>query len=358
MGIYENQDQMTPKERLTAIREGKQVDRLSLNAFIGEHAAWIQGLSVSEYHHSPEKMAKAQIDAYRKYGTDGISVGVGLTGIAEALGSRIGYPDDNTPYVAEHVLKDIKEVDKLKLTDNKKDGRLQIIIDTVKILLDEVGDEVPVTAGVIGAFSNAANTRGTESFLRDIMYDPENAHKLLRHVNKCTIEFVKEVSKLGVSISIGDPTASGSLISPKQFREFAYPYIKELSDAIKEHGAPAPQLHICGNSKKIWGQMADTGVGGLSLDDVIDLEEAKKEVGDRITLIGNVSPTRTMYLGTPSDVVENVKDNLRKAYDTKKGYVISLGCGLPIRTKPENVHAFVDAAKKYGRYPLKLENFI
>jgi uroporphyrinogen decarboxylase len=94
MGIYCKSDQMTPKERLTAIREGKQVDRLSLNAFIGEHAAWIQGLSVSEYHHSPEKMAKAQIDAYRKYGTDGISVGVGLTGIAEALGSRIGYPDD------------------------------------------------------------------------------------------------------------------------------------------------------------------------------------------------------------------------------------------------------------------------
>jgi uroporphyrinogen-III decarboxylase len=64
-----------------------------------------------------------------------------------------------------------------------------------------------------------------------------------------------------------------------------------------------------------------------------------------------------MYLGNPSDVEENVKDNLRKAYDSKKGYVISLGCALPIRTKPSNVHAFVKAAKKCGRYPLKLENF-
>ena len=132
MGSYEYEDQMTPKERLMAIKEGKQVDRLSLNAFIGEHAAWIQGLSIAEYHHSPEKMAKAQIEAYRTYHTDGISVGVGLTGIAEALGSKIGYPVDNTPYVAEHILKDIQDVDKLKVTDNKKDGRLQIILDTVK----------------------------------------------------------------------------------------------------------------------------------------------------------------------------------------------------------------------------------
>ncbi|HEX9063339.1 MAG TPA: uroporphyrinogen decarboxylase family protein, partial [Clostridia bacterium] len=182
-------------------------------------------------------------------------------------------------------------------------------------------------------------------------------HKLLQHVNNCTIEFIKEVSKLGVSIGIGDPTASGSLISPRQFREFAYPYLKELTDVITEYGAPAPQLHICGNTKKIWHLMADTGAGALSLDDVIDIEDAKKEVGDRIVLVGNVRPTMTMYLGTSEDVVENVKENLRKAYDSKKGYILSLGCGLPIKTKPENVHAFIDAARKYGRYPLNPENF-
>lgn len=60
------------------------------------------------------------------------------------------------------------------------------------------------------------------------------------------------------------------------FKKFTLPYLTEIVDAIKALGKDSPYLHICGNTKKIWTLMADTGAGALSLDDVIDLEEAKK----------------------------------------------------------------------------------
>ncbi|HBC91733.1 MAG TPA: uroporphyrinogen decarboxylase, partial [Pelotomaculum sp.] len=64
-----------------------------------------------------------------------------------------------------------------------------------------------------------------------------------------------------------------------------------------------------------------------------------------------------MYLGTPEDVVEDVKQGLRQAYDNPKGYIVQMGCGLPINTPPENIHALVGAVRKYGRYPLNPELF-
>jgi uroporphyrinogen decarboxylase len=58
-----------------------------------------------------------------------------------------------------------------------------------------------------------------------------------------------------------------------------------------------------------------------------------------------------MFLGTPALVEENVKECLRKAWDTPKGFVLAMGCGLPIPTPPDNIHALVGAARRYGRYP-------
>jgi uroporphyrinogen decarboxylase len=97
--------------------------------------------------------------------------------------------------------------------------------------------------------------------------------------------------------------------------------------------------------------MVETGAGSLSLDNVIDLEAAKRTVGNRVMISGNVRPSETMLFGTPATVEANVKECLRKAHDSPKGYILALGCALPIRTPPENIHALVRAAKKFGHYP-------
>jgi uroporphyrinogen decarboxylase len=64
-----------------------------------------------------------------------------------------------------------------------------------------------------------------------------------------------------------------------------------------------------------------------------------------------------MYLGKPEDVRANALECLAKGWDTPKGYVLGLGCGLPIDTPPENILALVDTARTYGRWPLDAARF-
>lgn len=350
-------DQMTPKERNKAFREGKPYDRIPCGLGIGDHASKLIGAKVAEIHLDRDKMVLAQLKAQEVYGTESVGVGPGLGGIAEALGSVQTYPDASTPYISEYAIKELSDLDKLSVVNPHKSKRLSLILEAAGILSEKLSDTLPVSVGVPGPFTTAGNVRGAEKFMRDLYYHPEFAHRLLRLSTDSIIAFVKATESLDVSVGIAEPTASGTLISSKQFKEFVYPYLKELVDAIKSVGKSAPNLHICGNTRRIWGDMADTGAGILSLDDVIDLEEAKHRVGDRVTLTGNVKPTAVMYLGTPEDVEENVKDCLRKAYDTPKGYILSLGCGLPYNTPPENILALFQAARKYGQYPLNPENF-
>jgi uroporphyrinogen decarboxylase len=347
---------MTSRERTVAALTGKPYDRIPVNLLISDHAARVIGVSVGDYNNSASLMAKGQIAAWRRYGADNVNTGPGLVGVAEAIGSRVAFPD-STPYLAANVVESESVLDTLKIPDPERDGRLPLFLEAASIVLKEIGDQVPLSMTCGGPFTTAAGMRGTEKFLRDLRKNPDFAHRLLRHATDSIVRFARAAHERGARIGLADPTSSGTMIGAGQFKEFALPYLKEVCSAIKSCSGSAPSLHICGNTTRIWSEMADTGASVLSLDDCVDLGEAKEQVGDRVALLGNVRPTATMYLGGPEQVRADVRDCLAKAWDAPKGYLLGLGCGLPIDTPPENIDALVAAARDYGRYPLHPSRF-
>lgn len=339
---------MTSRERSLAALSGKPYDRIPVYLLMSDHAARVIGVTVGEYQTSAELMARGQLESWRSYGMDLLNTGPGLTGIAEAIGSRLAFPD-NTAYVVDYAVQAERDLDRLKIPDPGCDGRLPLFLEATSLVLKEVGNQVPVSLTTAGPFTTAANIRGTEHFLRDLRRNPDFVHRLLRHATDSIIPFAREVVALGGRIGLAEPVASGTLISPRQFREFALPYLKELIATIAGLTGSAPSLHVCGNTAKIWQDMADSGAGILSLDDEVDLTGARAVVGDRVALVGNIRPTATMVMGTPDDVRANVRECLLKGVGNPKGYILGMGCALPINAPPENVHALMAAAREYGR---------
>jgi uroporphyrinogen decarboxylase len=252
-------------------------------------------------------------------------------------------------------VKNPADLDHLRIPDPHKDGRLPLFLEAASRVLDVVGDRVPLSLTTAGPFTTAASIRGTDQFLRDLRRDPQLVHRLLRFSLDSILPFAREAIRRGARIGLAEPVASGTLISAAQFRLFAKPYLTELiAELTRMAGAP-PSLHICGNSAKIWHDMADTGASVLSLDDEVDLGEARRTVGDRVALLGNICPTATMVMGTPETVRENVRRCLKGGIGTPKGYILGLGCALPINTPAKNIHALMDAAREYGRWPVDPE---
>ncbi len=349
-------DLMTPLERVTAFMTGQPYDRIPCNPNLGDHAAQVAGYTVAEYHNCPVKMAASHLAAYGIYRHDFIGLGPGHAGVAEALGSKLGFPENGTPFVEEFALGKTTDLTSFPLPDPLKAGRFPLFLDALDLVSEKVGHEVPIGFVIGGPLSAAYSLRGAEALMKDLYLRPEFVHELLDLCVKSTIPFLREVAKRNAGIVIVDPVSSGSLISPAQFRKFSLPYLKQLISAITEFTRP-PVLHICGDTKKILGDMVETGAGGLSLDNAINLEEAKRQVGSRVLIIGNVNPAESMYRGTPETVRLDVKSCLKKGHDSPKGFMLALGCELPIKTPPENVHALMAAARSYGKYPYHAELF-
>ncbi|MBU5436554.1 uroporphyrinogen decarboxylase family protein [Tissierella sp. MSJ-40] len=348
-------DQMTPKERMTAFAQGLEIDRIPCNPHMGVTMAPFIGITLKEYYHSAERMAELEIALFEKLRHDGVSVSATLRGVAEAMGSKMHYPDNNISLLLAPAVNSVDEIESLKPSDPEKDGKLPLVLKAIKIIKDKIGDEVNVGAGLAGPFSTAASVVGTENLLKWMLKYPKKVHTLMEIVTESNNRFIEKAAELGIGVGFSDPVSSTSLISVKQFNEFSAPYIKKSVDKMKSLTGRSISIHICGTSKGIWESVMDTGVSSFSIDNVEDLAEAKKIMGDRITISGNVPPVDVMQKGTREDVLRAAKECIKKTYGSKKGYILSSGCQIPMYSPMENIDALMDAVRIYGSYPINEE---
>lgn len=345
-------DQMTPKERMLAALQGKEMDRLLVSPLILNFASRSLGLKVSEYCTNGKNMGEASIACFKKYRHDIVYIFTTTSTLAEAMGTRMFFPEDDAPQVETPLIQTREDLKKLKPVDPEKDGRLPVYLEAVKRCVDAIGDEVFIVPVIGAPFTTSAALRGTDVFIKELYTDPELVHSVMKVVTQSVKNLIDAYVKAGgVPVTV-EPVATGSMISEKHFREFVLPYLKEVYAHIHSYGLPGV-LHICGKTKRVIKCMAESGADILSIDD-IDLAEAKELVGDKVTLMGNVSPADGMFKGNPEIIKAMIKDGLSKAYNSPKGYIVATGCEVPIKTPHENMVAFLEAGRALARLPINL----
>ena len=346
-------DTMTPAQRAAALAKGQPVDRLPVNPNIANGVARIYGCKISQFNADPKVLAAAQIASYRRFGYDSIRIFTDLFPWGEAMGAQVKFPDDDTADLLEPAIDDISQIATLEPADPYHDGRLPVQLEAMKYLVDEVGDEIGCSVGIVGAFTNAFFLLGVEKTLRAIHKNPEAVHQLCRVSLETSKAFAEAAIKIGMNPAISEPMSSCTVVSPQVFREFSLPYLQELVDFIKSQGKGA-MIHVCGQTNRIWTDLAAMGIAGMSIDNVASISECKQAIGSQTKILGNVDPGGIMYAATPLDVRLKTLECIRDGYDSPRGYVVMSGCSLPVETPPENIQMMIDTTREVG-YPVRIE---
>jgi len=342
-------DRMTPKERMAAMNTGKDYDRVPCIPLLGEPSTRLIGATISEYWHSPQLMVEAEITAFQRFGHDSLGLGPDAYGIAEAMGANVVFPKDNIPYIRDPFITDYSMLSSLEPLNPYKDGRIPLFIQACEILQETASDVVGVGCNVAGPFTIAAYLRGIKNILKDVYKNPEQVHQLLQLVTESCKNCIDALSVYGIGISMADPLASGTVIGPKVFSEFVSPYFRQIIKKAIEKTSKKPSLHLCGNTYKAWQEIASFDISSFSLDNVVDIGLAKEEIGHKVCLMGNVDPSQVIMLGSKGDIFKAVTECINKAGDNPKGFILSSGCQIPIKTPMENIDYFMDAARVLGK---------
>jgi uroporphyrinogen decarboxylase len=325
--------------RVMSAIERKPVSRVPVVPQMFYATSKIIGVTFEEAMDDAEIMAKALLAGYESLGYDGVYADwESFTLITELFGCETYFKSGTIPMVNSSVISDRDDLRKIRPIEPEKEGRLPSHLRTIEIIKKELGDDAPVFTRVVAPFTLASLLRGTNDFLRDIIRDPELVNEIIVRLLPFIESLIVSKIERGADIIVMvDPIASGSLISKQMFREFSFPFIKDLMKKIYENGA-IPSLHICGDSSSLIDLMIRTNAKILEVDHPVDIAHTKL---NDVCVQGNMNPP-DFITKRPEQIFE---ESMKLIEDVgNRGFILSTGCDVPYNASLENIKAMVDAS--------------
>ncbi|MBT3367689.1 MAG: hypothetical protein HN416_11085, partial [Nitrospina sp.] len=303
------------------------------------HAA---GKTFCEIKSSPETIADVQVRAFRRIGHDLIWTGAGFLNYPiHCLGCSIQDNSSDAPSLVGTAIKTLREVDSLNIDTVFQNSIMKGIIHSQHLVADEIGKETFILQNQWGPFTTASRIVGIEALIMGMMEDPEKVNELIRFSAELVWASAERILAHNdiPGMCLCEPVASEDMISPSLFREFVAPVLNDLvtrARAIDKYS----MIHICGNSTDILSDVLAIGPDCFSLESKVDLGVARKILGGKVCVVGNMSPTGVFWSGSPEEVVKEGVECVKKWGD-ESGYILSLGCDFPKDVPFENIHALM-----------------
>ena len=335
---------MNSKERVMAVINHQKPDRMpcfGANCMVtyeqmeAVQAFWPKG------HEDGETMARMALASHTVLGFDAVRVPFCQTFEARALGIKIkpGKLPGNMEGIPGIDHPPLYKLDDTPVfpDDFLSQGFIPELLKAVRILKKELGDEVPVIAGIIGPFTLAGSLIDTVPLLKATFKAPDKIRPWLEIGEKAGTALAKALIDAGADIiCCEDMTASPELIAPKTYKELELEFQTKQFDAI----SVPTILHICGKVDPIVEWMAQTGPNILSLDTKTKPHIVREKCGPDVVLLGGVDVATTLFLHGPDEVKQESEEAIADGIQ-----ILAPGCAVGPGTPTENLSAMLEVAK-------------
>jgi len=340
---------MNHREVILRAFEGRKTDRTPA-ALIGAGTWSVHhcGTSFKELSTDASKMAGMIIEMSGRLGSDIVYVGSGYPNFpVAALGGTIKYRDIGTPDLEAPIVFSEDDLAKLDISQIGKDRILQTIIEAYSLVRAKLGEEYIIALTAWGPFTLGARLIGEEAMMKALYKAPAFVGKVVSFASEMLMRFCEPLLAAGRLdvILLGEPTASGDLISKKQFGQFVLPGIREFTGWAKKKGAHTI-IHICGNTTDRLDLYPLTGASCISLDHKTDMAKAREILHGKICFGGNIDPVKVLLQGTVQEVEDACRGVLKTA-GSDGGFILMPGCDIPPVVPLENIETFMRVAREW-----------
>ena len=345
---------MHPENVLTKTLRHEKADSLPWVPFAGVHAGKLIGKTAKEVLTDENALLDALLAVHRLYKPHGQPVMFDLQIEAEILGCDLVWAEDSPPSVKTHPLAETATVPCRCTLPTEEDGRIPMVLRTMRRMKDAVGDTTLLYGLVCGPFTLASHLRGNDLFM-DMFDDEDYVRDLLAYCAECCRRMAGYYAAAGMDvIAVVDPLVSQ--ISSAHFETF----LTEPYTAIFEHIRALEafsSFFVCGDATRNIEVMCNTRPDSISVDENIDLPAAKK-ITDRhnIAIGGNIPLTSVMLHGTQQDNMKYVLDLVDRLDDTRN-FIVAPGCDMPYAVPVENGIAVAQAVLQPASVREMLRNY-
>jgi MtaA/CmuA family methyltransferase len=324
---------MDSLERLQRVLHAQPVDQTPNFDIFMTRAARQIGAPLASYYQDYRVLVEANLAVCQAFQLDIVQAISDPYREAADAGLAVEFPADSLPLSRQPLIVEPDDLGQVRFPVASFGPRMTDRLEAVRALRAQVGDRVPVMGWVEGALAEAADLRGVNALMMDLVMRPAWLRDLLEKCTDVAIAFASAQIDAGAHI-IGLGDAVASQISPRMYRQFALPYEQRIFAAIKAKGA-IPRLHICGNITHLLPDVGRSGAEIVDLDWMVNLHEAALTLNG-LALCGNLDPVAVFLQGTPETVYAGVVENAAVGYPR---WISAAGCEIPEQTPAENLLA-------------------
>jgi uroporphyrinogen decarboxylase len=290
---------------------------------------------------TPELAAEVTLQPIRRFDLDAAIIFSDILVIPQALGLEVQMIKGKGPHFPDPVT----TPDELtRLVEPDVDEALGHVFDAITRTRHELEGRVPLI-GFSGApwtlmayMIEGGGSKAYKNARRWLYEDPDAAHTLLAKTANAIVPYLIGQAEAGAQLlQVFDSWAG--LLSPQGFRTFGLPYLEDIAARVKSACPDVPLIVFAKGAHYALDALAATDYDVIALDWTMDPQAARRTVGERAVLQGNLDPC-ALY-AAPEVIRRRVQDML--AAFGPHGHIANMGHGMHPTHDPDHVAVFVDA---------------
>ncbi|ACY83027.1 uroporphyrinogen decarboxylase [Edwardsiella piscicida] len=240
------------------------------------------------------------------------------------------------------------DIQRLPIPDPEQE--LGYVMDAVRTIRRDLRGDVPLigfsgSPWTLATYMVEGGSSKAFTKIKKMMYsDPAALHLLLDKLAQSVILYLNAQIRAGAqAVMIFDTW--GGVLTGRDYREFSLRYMHQIVDGLQREseGRRVPVTLFTKGGGQWLEAMADTGCDALGLDWTCDIADARRRVGDRVALQGNMDPS---LLYAPPARIEQEVATILAGFGQGEGHVCNLGHGIHPDVPPEHAGVFVDAVHR------------
>jgi uroporphyrinogen decarboxylase len=299
---------------------------------------------------NPALACEVTLQPLARYRLDAAILFSDILTIPDAMGLGLYFSEGEGPRF-ERPLREERDILSLAAPDPQD---LRYVMDAVAEIRRALSGSVPLIGFAGSPFTLACymveGGSGNEfTRIRTMIHDrPDLAHRILSVNARAVTDYLNAQIESGAQVVMLFDSWGG-ILSEAAYREFSLAYMQRiLAGLIREKdGRRIPSIVFTKGGGLWLEDIAACGCDALGLDWTMDIGVARRRVGDRVALQGNLDPC--VLLASPEAIVRETRAVLDRFGPSGIGHVFNLGHGISRFTLPENVAVLVDTVHDYSQ---------
>lgn len=293
---------------------------------------------------TPELATEVTIQPLDRFPLDAAILFSDILTIPDAMGLGLYFSEGEGPRFERPIR---TKADIENMIKPQMDEELGYVMAAVNMIRRELDGRVPLigftgSPWTLATYMVEGSSSKEYAKVKGMLYEqPKLMHMLLDKLADTIIDYLNAQIEHGAqALMIFDTW--GGVLTTRDYKEFSLRYMEKIVNGLKREyeGNKIPVIMFSKGGCQWLESQAETGVDALGLDWTLDIGLARKRVGDKVALQGNMDPC--VLYSSPERIREEVAFIL-ESYGKGSGHVFNLGHGIHQHVDPEHAKVFIEA---------------